>query len=476
MNVLRHRPLRVKLSLLIVVLLALGLFVSSLIATTALRGYLVDRVDEQLVEASRPFASFPDRILPIGTPSQGESRPRPPSRFYVEVVTASGATVIETPTTDAPSVPALPDSSTIGSLAGMPVTVASVDGDAEWRVLVTPLSAESGWAVIAYPLGDVRATVGRLVLLQAVVGIAVTVIAGVAGFVVVRRSLRPLDDMAATAHEIADGDLSRRVPETASSSEVKQLAESFNTMVTRIERSFAAQQASEAQARQSEERMRRFVADAGHELRTPLTSIRGYAELIEQGAAPDPAEAVARIQVEAQRMGGLVDDLQLLARLDEQRPMDTGPVDLASIAADAVNAARVADADRELRLTVEGSPPLVSGDAPRLRQVLDNLLSNAVRYSTAGSDVLVRIEPVDTPAGAVRVSVTDHGQGLSEEDASRVFDRLYRTDEARSRVHGGSGLGLAIVQSIIDAHGGDVFVDSEVGRGSTFGFTLPPRA
>jgi two-component system OmpR family sensor kinase len=467
---LARRPLRVKLSLLMVALLAAGLVISSLLATAALRGYLMDRVDEALVGASHPFASFPSAIPP--DPFADDRGPRPPSMFYVSIVAADGTTVVGTPPDEA-AVPVLPPLADLDALDGTLLTVGSVEGGEEWRLLVTPLTGQAGWALVAFPLADVQATVARLVLLQAIVGVVVILIAGVVGFVVVRRSLRPLDEMAVTAHEIAEGDLSLRVPEDVSSAEVDQLASSFNTMVMRIEASFEAQTASEVQARQSEARMRRFIADAGHELRTPLTSIRGYAELIEQGAATDSVEAVSRIQSEAQRMGELVDDLQLLARMDEQRPMDRGPVDLAAVTAEAVEAARVADPERSMALVVDGGPPVVTGDARRLRQVLDNLLSNAVRYSPGGTDVTVTVSTESRARTVARVSVTDLGHGLSEEDSSRVFDRLYRTDEARSRVHGGSGLGLAIVRSIVEAHGGSVFVDSEIGRGSTFGFTIP---
>ena len=318
--------LRVRLTALVVVLLGAGLIVSSLLATAALRGYLLDRVDEQLTAGARPFGTFPER-LPLPAPGEAET-PRPPTRFYLAVIDATGSRVLFNPTDVEQSAPVLPDAAALESATTQPFTVEAVDGDGQWRMVVTPLAGQEGWAVGAYPLSDVTATVGRLVLLQGVVGILVVAIAGLVGYVLVRRSLQPLDEMAGTAHAIADGDLSLRVPASPTTTEVGQLAESFNAMVTRIEQSFDSQRASEAEARASEERMRRFIADAGHELRTPLTSIRGYAELIEQGAAADRDVAVARIQDEADRMGGLVDDLQLLARLDEQRPLRLEDVDL----------------------------------------------------------------------------------------------------------------------------------------------------
>lgn len=466
---LAGRPLRVQLSLLIVLLLSAGLLLSSLLATAALSGYLHGRVDDQLARNARPFASFSGQIPGPTDPTRPQ--PRLPSLGYAEIRTPEGARVMDTPDGASGIAPSLPDDLT--TLVGTPFTTGSGEGGDEWRVLVTPLSSEDGFGVVAISLGDVRATVGRLMLLQLAVGLAVVATAGIIGFLLVRRSLRPLDDMALTAHDIAEGDLTRRVAQAPTSAEVDELASSFNAMVTRIEASFAAQQASEVQARQSEERMRRFVADAGHELRTPLTSIRGYAELIEQGAASDPTDAVRRIQDEAARMGGLVEDLQLLARLDEHRPLRQDDVDLPALAADSVEGARVADPHRPISLEVDGEPGRVSGDEGRLRQVLDNLLSNALRYSPPGSPVSVRVGTAGGEHQALRVEVSDQGSGLTSDEADRVFDRLYRTDDARSRVDGGGGLGLAIVQSIVEAHGGDAYVRSEVGAGSTFGFTLP---
>ncbi len=229
---------------------------------------------------------------------------------------------------------------------------------------------------------------------------------------------------------------------------------------------------------QSEERMRRFVADAGHELRTPLTSIRGYAELLEQGAAADHGVAVARIQDEADRMGGLVDDLQLLARLDEQRPLHLVPIDLVGVCAASIEGVRASSPTRPITFRSAEDPVTVQGDEDRLRQVMDNLLSNAIRYSPDPSAIDVVIEaPGQGKAGdVVRVRVIDRGPGLSPEETARVFDRLYRTDEARSRVHGGAGLGLAIVRSIVEAHGGAVYVESRPGEGTEFGFTLTSAA
>lgn len=466
---LSRRPLRVKLTVLLVAMLSLGLFLSSLAATTFLRNYLLDRVDEQLIRGSEIFQQVGGK-LPAPPPSD-QAGVRPPSRFFAALYfkDGRGTLVLSTPDSDPTVTPAIPSAAEVPLLAGAPFTVGSVDGAEHWRVYIVALRDGSGWAVMAAPLADVQATVGRLVLLQLLVGLVVVVLAGVAGYLLVRRSLRPLGKVADTSMLIAAGDLSLRVPVENSSVEVEELSTSFNAMVTRIEESFAAQQASENQARASEERMRRFVADAGHELRTPLTSIRGYAELLEEGAVDDPAVAVARIQNEAIRMGSLVDDLQTLARLDQQPTLVLRPVDLADVITAAAEAARAAEPGRVISCDL-ASTALVAADERQMRQVLDNLLSNALRYSPGDAPIVVRCAVVERD---LRVDVIDHGPGLEREDAERVFERLFRADEARSRVHGGSGLGLSIVKSIVEAHGGTVFVQTAPGEGSDFGFLLP---
>jgi two-component system OmpR family sensor kinase len=471
MSIMKRRPLRAKLTILMVLLLSIGLFVSSLLATTALRGYLLDRIDEVLVSDSARFAGMGALPPPIDMTVAGRPA-RPPSRFYLQIVSSDGSAgvVLSTPDSSTGVTPAIPTVGELPLLVGEPFTVGSTEGNEQWRMKVTALASGAGWAVTAFPMADVQATVTRLVLLQFLVGLAVVGVAGAIGYVLVRRSLQPLDHMADTAQEIAAGDLTLRVVDDASSTEVHELATSFNAMVTRIEESFVAQQVSETQARASEERMRRFVADAGHELRTPLTSIRGYAELIEQGGADDPHAALVRIQDEAARMGSLVDDLQLLARLDQRRPLERQELDLRDVVAGAVAGANATQPGRVIRVAFDGRQPVVLGDERRLRQVLDNLLSNALRYSPEDSDLDVR---VIAGADDVRVEVADRGPGLTAADAERVFERLFRADEARSRVHGGSGLGLAIVKSIVEAHDGVVFVHSEPGSGATFGFTLP---
>jgi two-component system OmpR family sensor kinase len=281
----------------------------------------------------------------------------------------------------------------------------------------------------------------------------------------IRRGLRPIDDMIATAGLIASGDLSHRVEHEDEVTEVGRLGRALNAMLARIETSFAAKEASER-------RLRQFVADASHELRTPLTSIRGYAELYRSGAAASPAaleRVMARIESEGARMGKLVEDLLLLARLDQGRPLQREPVDLVELVEDAVQDARVVDPGRPIALA-HPADARVLGDADRLRQVVDNLLANARVHTEPGTAVHVAIA---AQAGEVTLAVADEGPGIEPEAARRVFDRFYRVDTSRSRARGGSGLGLAIVASTIEAHGGRVALDSTPGRGTTVTVTLP---
>ena len=270
-----------------------------------------------------------------------------------------------------------------------------------------------------------------------------------------------------------------RVPAGDPRTEVGSLAASFNAMVDRFQSAFSAQQASEAEARASESRMRRFVADASHELRTPLTSIRGFAELYRQGATTDAARVVRRIEDEAERMGLLVEDLLLLARLDQARPLRREPVDVLSVAADVVHAAStVHGSHHEIRLQADtsGGVPVVEGDDARLHQVVSNLVGNAVAHTADGTrvDVLVRRD-----TDAVVLQVRDDGDGMPPDVRARVFERFYRADTSRTRAGSattGSGLGLSIVAAIVAAHDGTVDVDSTVGRGTAFTVRLPGPA
>ena len=419
---------------------------------------------------------------------------------------------------EAQSVPAVPTSQLWATVnSGKLVTVPAQSGSDTWRVIVEPISYAlptstgqigqvNGTLVVGADLGNINATIGSLAVTILIIGLIVVCILALAIVVVVRASLRPLVDIEATAGEIAAGHLNRRVPERDPRTEIGSLGRSLNTMLSQIETAFHAQEASEAAAHHSEERMRRFIADASHELRTPVTAIRGFAEYYRQRgglvrhwdqaeaadsvAAGAPAEAgltprdldriMVRVEKEAARMGLLVEDLLLLARLDKQRPLVRQPVDLLSLAADAVGDARLLAPARAIDLSVQpGAAFLVIGDEARLRQVIGNLMSNALTHTPDGTPIEVSISSgtLDPQAGnhtpAVLLDVTDQGPGMTQEQARRVFERFYRADQARTRATGGSGLGLAIVRALVGAQGGVASLRTAEGQGATFRIALP---
>jgi two-component system OmpR family sensor kinase len=469
-------PLRVKLVATLLLLVTAALTVAGVAATAALRSYLLGRVDSQLRQALHPYVDQRGPGGPGPRPGDGDGRGGPPSQYYVQFLAADGTPgrVQRNPLYAAEQPPDLPHLK-VDDVGGRPFTVAARAGGDQWRVVGGRLPNGAGSVLIAQNLSDIQQTVDRLRLLELVIGVTVVVLLGGLGYVVVRSSLRPLVEVEHTAAAIAAGDLSQRVPHRDERTEVGRLAAALNSMLHQVESAFRTREASEQAARRSEERMRRFVADASHELRTPLTSIRGFAELYRQGAARDPAEIgrlMRRIEDEGARMGLLVDDLLLLARMDQQRPVDLVPVDLLVLAADAVHDAQAVDPARRISLDAAGLdlPAVVLGDEPRLRQILGNLMANALHHTPAGTPVTVRLS--HRPRLAV-VEVADEGPGLDEEDAKRVFERFYRADPSRHRGSGGSGLGLSIVAALTAAHGGSVELDTAPGRGATFRVLLP---
>ena len=446
-------------------LVACGLVGSAVAVTSILRHSLISRIDANLLDASKGWAQAPRRQAapPYESPDPG----RPPSKFYVRGINADGTTF--TAINDRNAEPALPPNNDVGP---NPTTLPSVNGsDILWRA-VSVRSLQGGLITVAVDLSDVQHTVRSLVWLQFGIGVAVLVVVGIAGYAVVHRSLRPLSEVEQTAAAIASGQLDRRVPERDPRTEVGRLSLALNGMLAQIQHAMASSESSAEKARGSEERMRRFITDASHELRTPLTTIRGFAELYRQGAARDVAMLLSRIESEASRMGLLVDDLLLLARLDVQRPLEHHRVDLLALASDAVHDAQAMDPKRTITLEVLDGPgtPEVLGDEPRIRQVLSNLVANAIQHTPDTADVIVR---VGTEGDDAVLEVVDKGPGMSQEDASRVFERFYRTDSSRARASGGTGLGLSIVDSLVRAHGGLVSVNTAPGQGCRFRVTLP---
>jgi len=403
-------------------------------------------------------------------------------------------------------------SSWLAANSGRIVTLPAQSGGGRWRVLMTPEqftdnatgATVPGTIVLAIDVTSVYTTIGQLAYIDLLASLAVLSVLGLVVVALIRRSLRPLIDIERTAGAIAAGDLSRRVPERDPRTEVGRLGRSLNVMLSHIEAAFRARSTSEEAARRSEDKMRQFVADASHELRTPLTAIRGFAEYYRQRggvavgetgnghlASADMDRIMRRVEQESTRMGVLVEDMLLLARLDQQRPLQAKPVDLLTLAADAVHDARVVAPERSIHLTVgSGAALIVNGDEVRLRQVIGNLMTNALTHTPAGTpiDVLIRSgtldeapprtppdaeapEPAAIHQPAAVLEVADHGPGLTHDQAARVFERFYRADPARTI--GGTGLGLAIVAALVAGHGGASWVRSVPGEGATFCIALP---
>jgi two-component system OmpR family sensor kinase len=447
------------------VLVACGLLAADVAVTSILRHTLSNRVDQELLDASRSWAQAPRHTPAL--PMEGPNPARPPSNFYVRGIGPDGH--IWMAVNDRDAEPALPENNDVGPV---PTTIGSVgDSGVEWRAM-TVLGPQGELTTVAIDLSDVQTTVRALTYAQVGIGLAVLLVLGVASFAVVNRSLRPLSEVEQTAAAIAAGQLDRRVPTRDPRTEVGRLSLALNGMLAQIQSAMAASESSAEKARGSEERMRRFITDASHELRTPLTTIRGFAELYRQGAADDVEMLMSRIESESSRMGLLVEDLLLLARLDAQRPLDRRRVDLLVLASDAVHDARSIAPKRTITMEVFDGPgtPEVLGDEPRLRQVLSNLMTNALQHTPDTADVTVR---VGTDGDTAVIEVCDKGPGMSVEDAHRVFERFYRADSSRARASGGTGLGLSIVDSLVFAHGGTVSVTTAPGMGCRFRVELP---
>jgi two-component system, OmpR family, sensor kinase len=470
MTAWRRAPLWLRLVTSLLALAALALLINGLVGVRLLRGYLLGKVDEDLahvVENPRP-ALFPEAVNELPTP------------YYLALLDAEGELLNELEPLfydqPPPEISGLSlDDAT--DRDGRPFTVDATSGRGNWRAVAIASENDQTTVVLATSLADVDATVARLSSINLLVGLCVLGGLALAGYGIVRSALRRLVEMEQTAGAIARGDLSQRVVDADPATEVGRLGQALNAMLDQIETAFRGREASEARAVHSEARMRQFVADASHELRTPLTSIRGFAELYRHGAMADPsatADLLGRIEDEATRMGLLVDDLLLLARLDQQRPLAQAPVDLVALARDATDAARVVAQDRDVEMVAPVDSLLVIGDETRLRHVVTNLVDNALTHTPAGTpvEVDVRRQEHDGHDWAA-LEVRDHGLGLTREQAERVFERFYRTDAARSRPGGGSGLGLSIVAAIAAAHGGRAEVDTAPGEGATFRVLLP---
>jgi two-component system OmpR family sensor kinase len=464
--------LRNRLILASVVLASFAIIASDFAANAALRTYLISQVDDQLINISNTSLNRLDRAGIAPLEADDKNSPFKILEPLRGVPTATSITLLDI------------DGNLIGQVGGelggknfavtglkiaevsqyknRPFTIEGKDGEPDIRALAQMLPTGMGSVIVADSLEKVYKTLSQLRFLFLILGlIALTAIALAARWIIAL-GLKPLEAVEDTAEAIAAGDLSARLPAAKPDTEVGRLTTSLNTMLARIEESFTARV-------ESENKLRRFVADASHELRTPLTAIRGFAELHRQGAVAGEEktkELINRIEKESVRMSSLVEDLLLLARLDQSRELAKEPVDLNTLITEAVASARAAGPNHPIEIKLEASEIFVLGDSQRIHQVIANLLANARTHTPNGTEISITAMQ---GVSETTIAVSDKGPGLSKADQDRIFERFYRADPSRVRNSGeGSGLGLSIVDAVMKAHGGYVSVKSEVGQGATF--------
>ena len=474
--------LRNRLILATLALATIAITASDLAATNSLRSFLISQADNQLNEVVQTSLLRLDRA---GIEPEAESedknsfRPlRPlsgvPTTTAVTLLDLSGNVVGQVGGQFANSI----DIKEFHKLTpaevlknkGKPFTIPGADGQPDIRAVARILPSGVGTVVISVALDSVDRTMRGLAGIYFLISLIVIIAIGFVARSLIKLSLKPLNKIEETAAAIAEGDLSARLPEVNPNTEVGRLTGSLNTMLSRIEESFAVRT-------ESENKLRRFVADASHELRTPLTAIRGFAELHRQGAVTGEdktKELISRIEKESIRMSSLVEDLLLLARLDQSRELTIDPVDINHLVNEAIASAKAAGPSHEITLKSSSDEVFVLGDSMRIHQAVSNLLANARTHTPAGTKIEVGILQNESE---VQISVSDNGPGLSPEDQTRIFERFFRADPSRARVSGeGSGLGLAIVDAVMKAHGGSVEVLSELNQGAKFTLHFPVKS
>ena len=475
--------LRSRLLLATLVVVAIGIGTSDFVAHASLKNYLIKQVDTQLTGVANGSVGRLNRagIEPNANEDDANGSPfrivRPlrgvPTETLVTLLDSNGNELGRLGGDISNSSQTMRfngfTAAKVAATKGLPFTVKGVKDGGDTRAIAQVLPTGLGSIVVAVSLAGVDRTLHEMTWLFLLISLIILVLIAFLSRFIIRISLRPLSEVEGTAAAIAAGDLSARLPDNNPKTEVGKLTRSLNTMLSRIEESFAVRVASESKLRQ-------FVADASHELRTPLTAIRGFAELHRQGAVEGvekTKELIGRIEKESIRMGSLVEDLLLLARMDEARPVSMEPVDLTHVLEECIASASAAGPDHPITADIE--PDIfVLGDNKRIHQAIANLLANARTHTPLGTKITVRAksEKDDT-----RVSVSDEGPGLSPADQKKIFERFFRADPSRQRSSGeGSGLGLSIVDAIMKLHGGSVSVESELGRGATFTLTFPIKA
>ena len=470
---------RLILSMLVLATIAIG--ASDFAATSSLRSFLISQADTQLNEVVQTSMLRLDRagIASEASTEDDDKNTLRPLRPLGGVPTTTAVTLLDL------------EGNLVGQVGGQfansidikefhkltpaevvlrkgkPFTIPGADGQPDIRAIARILPSGIGTVVISVALDSVDKTLKGLRGIFLLISLIVLLIIGVVARSLIKLSLKPLSKIEDTSAAIADGDLSARLPEVNSNTEVGRLTGSLNTMLSRIEESFVIR-------RESESKLRRFVADASHELRTPLTAIRGFAELHRQGAVvgeEKTKELISRIEKESIRMSSLVEDLLLLARLDQSRELTIDPVDINHLVNEAVASARAASPGYEITVSTANDEVFVLGDSMRIHQAVSNLLANARTHTPVGTKISVDILQNESD---VQISVSDDGHGLSQEDQTRIFERFFRADPSRARVSGeGSGLGLAIVDAVMKAHNGSVEVKSELGKGAIFTLHFP---
>ncbi len=448
--------LRSRLVLAAAVLLGVLAVMSAILVTTVAHSE-VAQLDGQL-RSSFPFT----RTIP-----SGHTPPEPPplhrafsashvGAFYIASIAAGHRTVLSTPLGVASAVPELPPMKTTSPRNPVIATVGSLSGTITWRAILLRAVANRGEILIAIPMNHVASTLAALRFGLLVVGLVILVVLGAVGIWIVRLGLRPIDDVTEIASAIASGDRSRRVRPQRAGTEAARLSDAVNTMLD--------------EQLELESRLRQFVADASHELRSPVSVIQGVTELwrvgeLREGPAAD--EAMRRVGRASHQMSRLVEELLLLARLDEGQGITVSSVNLSRLVADVVSQVRESRPDRVIRVD-PGHDVAVNADEGALRRVLDNLVTNAVRHTPSSTLVQVSVIEHDDD---VELVVDDTGPGMTTEEVALAFDRFWQADLSRSAV--GSGLGLAIVRGLVEAHGGAVKIHSRPGEGTTVRVIVP---